>query len=194
MFFGAGLSAATVIFLAANGKQRLLFIYRLLRRPFQRLLSAYTPPPLPPEKQAPKHLISEALPPLRRQFLSEIVKTTSSEKSPVKDIEGDIKEESVRQSMLPLTANYETSPGNLFTPTGFSVDEIKSLGDFPDYATLSGIPLPDAYPEFDIDKALARPYRTFRWNYHQTMCKFRSRSRLSCEKSSCRRELTKNYV
>jgi hypothetical protein len=59
----------------------------------------------------------------------------------------------------------------MFTPCEFSTEEIKALGDFPDYVTLSGVPLPEAYPEFDINKAKPRPYRPFRWNYHQTMCK-----------------------
>lgn len=60
---------------------------------------------------------------------------------------------------------------NHFTPTGVTLREIHHLGDFPDYASLSGVPLPEAYPEFDIAKAAARPYRPFRWAYHQTMCK-----------------------
>lgn len=58
------------------------------------------------------------------------------------------------------------------TVCGFSVDEIKALEDFPDYAELSGVSLPTPYPEFDIEKALPRPYRPFRWAYHQTICKF----------------------
>jgi len=41
-----------------------------------------------------------------------------------------------------------------YTPTGFSMEEVKALGDFPDYATLSGVPLPQQYPEFDISKAV----------------------------------------
>lgn len=47
--------------------------------------------------------------------------------------------------------------------------EIEAYGDFPDYAMLSGVRLPDPYPEFNIETALARPYRPFRWSYHQTM-------------------------
>ncbi|KAG2421797.1 hypothetical protein HFD88_005773 [Aspergillus terreus] len=47
--------------------------------------------------------------------------------------------------------------------------DIKSLGKFPDYAALSGVPLPRSYLEFDINKALPRPYGPFRWAYHQTM-------------------------
>ena len=57
------------------------------------------------------------------------------------------------------------------TATGFTVEEIERLGDFPDYATLSGVPLPQPYHEFDIKTALPRPYRPLRWAYHQTMCK-----------------------
>jgi len=56
------------------------------------------------------------------------------------------------------------------TPTGFTVEEIKALGNFPDYATLSGIPLPTPYTDFDIKTAMSRPYRPLRWAYHQTMC------------------------
>jgi hypothetical protein len=57
------------------------------------------------------------------------------------------------------------------TPTGFTIEEIKALGNFPDYATLSGVPLPAPYTDFDIKTAMPRPYRPFRWQYHQTMCK-----------------------
>jgi hypothetical protein len=61
---------------------------------------------------------------------------------------------------------------NHFTPTGFTMQEISALGDFTDYATLSGVPLPTPYTEFNIKTAIARPYRPLRWPYHQTMCKF----------------------
>ncbi|EIW85389.1 hypothetical protein CONPUDRAFT_150201 [Coniophora puteana RWD-64-598 SS2] len=39
----------------------------------------------------------------------------------------------------------------------------------PDYAKLSGVPLPKPLPNFDYTKAKPRPYRPFRWEYHQTM-------------------------
>jgi hypothetical protein len=45
------------------------------------------------------------------------------------------------------------------------------MGDFPAYDILSGIPLPEPYVNFDPAKAVPRPYRPFRWAYHQTMCK-----------------------
>lgn len=39
-----------------------------------------------------------------------------------------------------------------------------------DYFELSGVPAPNPLPDFDIDTAKARPYRPFRWKYHQNMC------------------------
>lgn len=41
----------------------------------------------------------------------------------------------------------------------------------PDYFKLSGVPPPTPLPHFDISKARARPYRPFRWQYVQHMCK-----------------------
>ncbi|XP_006458276.1 hypothetical protein AGABI2DRAFT_63838 [Agaricus bisporus var. bisporus H97] len=38
-----------------------------------------------------------------------------------------------------------------------------------DYFALTGVLPPKPLPDFDIDKALPRPYRPFRWKYHQTM-------------------------
>jgi hypothetical protein len=54
-------------------------------------------------------------------------------------------------------------------PTGLGSDDISRLGDFPDYARLSGISLPRPDVSFDINKSLCRPYRPFRWPHHQTM-------------------------
>lgn len=42
--------------------------------------------------------------------------------------------------------------------------------EFTDYFELTGVPPPTPLPDFDIDNALPRPYRPFRWKYHQTMC------------------------
>jgi hypothetical protein len=114
-----------------------------------------TSPALPPNYDS-------ALPPQRRHALADF----SCEAAPWRDVS----EEEVRQNLLSMSANYKTSPSDKYTPMGFSVGEIKGLGDFPDYATLSGVPLPSPYLEFEISKALPRPYRPFRWAYHQTMC------------------------
>lgn len=105
---------------------------------------------------------NDALPPQRRHVLSELKYGAI----PVHSVD----EREVRRNILPMSADYMTSPDDKYTPMGFSVSEIKALGDFPDYATLSGLPLPSPYAEFDIEKALPRPYRPFRWAYHQTMC------------------------
>lgn len=59
-----------------------------------------------------------------------------------------------------------------YVASGFRVKEVKALGDFPDYSELSGVPDPEAYENFDVSKAIPRPYRPFRWAYHQTMCMF----------------------
>lgn len=73
--------------------------------------------------------------------------------------------------MVPLKTPYMDAEDDMYMPCGFSIKDIKTLGEFPDYATLSGVPLPQPYPEFNIKKALPRPYRPFRWSYHQTMCR-----------------------
>lgn len=105
---------------------------------------------------------SDSLPPSRRETLLRLKRDGIHWHA--------VSPEEIHRNILPMTANYMESPGRLYTPTGFTVDEVKSLGDFPDYAILSGVPLPSAYPEHDINKALPRPYRPFRWSYHQTMC------------------------
>ncbi|QIX00641.1 hypothetical protein AMS68_006158 [Peltaster fructicola] len=72
--------------------------------------------------------------------------------------------------LLPDNVNAKTDELREYvTATGFTAEEVERLGDFPDYATLSGIPLPAPYREFDITKARPRPYRPLRWAYHQTM-------------------------
>jgi PAS domain-containing protein len=73
--------------------------------------------------------------------------------------------------LLRLDQDYRYANPAAYNFTGFSVDEIKRLGAFPDYAKLSGVPLPVPLKNFDLDAALPRPYRPFRWAYHQTMCK-----------------------
>ncbi|KZM22277.1 oxidoreductase [Ascochyta rabiei] len=73
------------------------------------------------------------------------------------------------ERILPLETSYHDATDDLRTPCGFSIADIKALGDFPDYAAFSGVPLPKPYHEFNIKKALPRPYRPFRWPYHQTM-------------------------
>jgi hypothetical protein len=81
----------------------------------------------------------------------------------------DFDEKTFAKSMMAFEDDYRKCDESKYTPTGFSVEEVKALGDFPDYATLAGVDLPEPYTDFDITKACARPYRPFRWAYHQTM-------------------------
>lgn len=73
--------------------------------------------------------------------------------------------------IVKLNDDVSKCSDSLYNFSGFSVKDIRLLGRFPDYATLSGVPLPSPLPNFDITKAKPRPYRPFRWPYHQTMCK-----------------------
>lgn len=112
---------------------------------------------IPPKKQS-SH--KGDLPPQRRNVLGKTAKSTVRE----------VDEEEICQHILPMTTNYETCQEQRYISTGSSVQGIRDLGDFPDYSELSGLPNPRPYHEFDIDKALLRPYRPFRWAYYQTMC------------------------
>ncbi|OQE39879.1 hypothetical protein PENCOP_c006G03022 [Penicillium coprophilum] len=162
-----------LILLAATG------VYAVINRAFGRSLlarvtlrdrkhsTARTPPrSFSPEKKAATRPNSPSsyenvLPPQRRHTLADLDCDAAPER--------DVHEDEVRRNILPMSADYTTSPDDKYTPMGFSVTEVKCLGDFPDYSTLSGVPLPIPYPEFNIEKALPRPYRPFRWAYHQTM-------------------------
>ena len=111
---------------------------------------------------------SSIFPPSRRFVLVQIPGAASKLGKPPEQLVATPE----KMESVPLTTEVEDANKTMYTPCGFSVEEIKKLGDFPDYAALSGVPLPQPYPEFDIDKAKPRPYRPFRWAYHQTMCKF----------------------
>lgn len=135
--------------------------------------TAKTPPrSLSPEKKPTTGPTSpssyaDVLPPQRRQALANLTDNAVPWRT--------VDEKEVKANILPMTMDYRSSPDEIYTPTGFSVGEIKALGNFPDYAELSGVPLPRPYHEFNIDSALPRPYRPFRWAYHQTMCMFTHR-------------------
>jgi hypothetical protein len=111
-------------------------------------------------------------PPSRRCVLPELAGQASlSNKKILISTEPSV--EFLLNDPLPTTQSYDL--GNnvpKYTPTGFSTAEIKAMGDFPAYDILSGVPLPQPYTNFDPMKAVPRPYRPFRWAYHQTMCKF----------------------
>jgi len=142
----------------------------------RRASNSKTPPrSLSPEKKVPNHApppaeYQDIFPPSPRDVLPKVAdKYPQAQKSKLSH--GHLNEERFRKNIIPFTADYKTCASFTYTPMGFTVDEIKALGDFPDYASLSGVPLPEQYQNFKIETACARPYRPFRWAYHQTMCK-----------------------
>lgn len=164
---GLLLLISTAAYLAVNKSQRDALIRHVAFRGRKASMAKTPPRSVSPEKSAnaaspPSY--SDVLPPPRREALLKI----KGKRPPTAARE--VSEKEIRDNILPMSADYRTAEGNRYTSMGFSVDEIKALGDFPDYATLSGVPLPNPYREFDIDKARPRPYRPFRWTYHQTMC------------------------
>jgi hypothetical protein len=75
-----------------------------------------------------------------------------------------------RKNVISFESNFRECGPSTYTPMGLSLEEVEALGDFPNYSALSGVPMPESYKEFNIETALPRPYRPFRWAYHQTMC------------------------
>lgn len=169
----------TVSYLSLDQKQREVVLARLsLRR--RRPSSADTPPRSfsPTQQSKVKEVPSNALPTTneyvnsfpesRRHVLADLATRLSvSARSKLGDLSFD--ERRFPNSLLGWEEDYREADPAKFSYAGFSVQEIKALGDFPDYTTLSGVPLPEAYQGFDVDKAKPRPYRPFRWAYHQTM-------------------------
>lgn len=162
---------STVTYLASNKSQRNILLSRLGLQGRSRDSGASTPPrSLSPDKKGsntgqPDY--SDTFPPSRRFTLAQVKDATKKFKKPL----SQLAQSPEKKRPQALDENILTTTRTVYTATEFSSDEIKALGDFPDYATLSGVPLPKAYPEFDINKAKPKPYRPFRWAYHQTMCK-----------------------
>lgn len=75
-----------------------------------------------------------------------------------------------KQPLLKLECDYRLADPSTNLYSGFTVGDVRALGCFPDYAKLSGVPAPTPLKNFTIDTARPRPYRPFRWPYHQTMC------------------------
>ena len=127
------------------------------------------PPPPSSATATPDYV--EVFPPSRRSVLPTLAETASSHKQNIL-IGTEPTLETLLKNPLPTTRPYDLDNDvPKYTPTGFSTAEIKAMGDFPSYDILSGVPLPQPYANFNPIKALPRPYRPFRWAYHQTMCK-----------------------
>ncbi|KAI9842343.1 MAG: hypothetical protein M1837_007335 [Sclerophora amabilis] len=164
---------SSIFYLSLSQRQREVVLDRInLHR--RRTSNAATPPrSLTPEKKnvqenVPAPDYKDVFPPSRRGSIANIVTSLPPEQQCRLSTSTPTVRE-VGSPVVPLTTPLEECLSPAFTPTEFSVEEIKALGDFPDYANLSGVPLPKPYAGFDIRKAIPRPYRPFRWAYHQTM-------------------------
>lgn len=176
-----GIILCTISILALNKRRRMSFLQQFSSwipgtDRGRRGSASKTPPrSLSPEKKVPSNAppatnYKDVFPPSRREALSQAaVSLPAAEKKKLSGSELD--QDNFKKNILPFTADYRKCGPFTYTPMQISIEEVRALGDFPDYATLGGVPLPDLYKEFEIGQALARPYRPFRWAYHQTMCK-----------------------
>lgn len=176
LYIGLALGVVTISFLTLPTSQMNLLLRRLNLRG-RRASTANTPPrSISPDKKEPKNSPPSSseyvntFPPLNRDLLEEVAaELPAHQRLALGNLDFD--EENWSKSVMSFEEDFRTCDPSKYTFTGHSVQEIRGLGDFPDYSTLSGVPLPEPYPEHDIKTALPRPYRPFRWAYHQTMCK-----------------------
>ncbi|KAG8525695.1 uncharacterized protein KY384_000455 [Bacidia gigantensis] len=176
IFLAAGLLLSTIslLYLRSNN-QRKANMNNWFSNPFGSLRGrpsedSKTPPrSTTPDKKTPTApLVKDTLPPFVRDRLSKAAATSPG--ANVQKLGGDpMSEAEVEKQLIPFEANYWECSPSTSTPTGLTMEEVQALGDFPDYSTLSGVPLPNPYTNFDITKAIPRPYRPFRWPYFQTM-------------------------
>jgi hypothetical protein len=177
ILLGALFVAAAVATMVLDGKQRKVVLERFkIRR--RRATGSLTPPRclspekhgLPSNKAASTPDFGDTFPPSRRHALADLpsdaLRGPGKSAQQLSEIPPDYKLRAPNEEVW----DADKCPDHV-TATGFSLQEIKRLGDFPDYAALSGIPLPQKYEGFDIATAKARPFRPIRWAYHQTMCK-----------------------
>ncbi|KAL6362352.1 hypothetical protein LRP88_03630 [Fusarium phalaenopsidis] len=105
---------------------------------------------------------SDVFPPSQRPALSSF-----DSRFPHADQNVDISK--LSRLVLGMDENHATASPERFIYSGFTVGDVLKLGNFPDYAALSEVPLPKPVEDFDINTAQPRPYRPLRWPYHQTM-------------------------
>lgn len=168
------LGLCVISYLTLNKRQRHA-VRRRLRLYSRRPSSADTPPRSLTPEQKPKSSIipktndyANIFPPSQRHTLPQILKTSPlCVRQAVDDLSFD--NSVFEHSLLDYEENYGSANDSKYLYSGFSIKEVKALGDFPDYSTLCEVPLPQPNLAFDIHKALPRPYRPFRWAYYQTM-------------------------
>lgn len=152
-----------------------------LRSQHRRASTSATPPrSLTPSKKSaekPPKLTSkipsyyDALPPSRRFTLPQVAQKIPPRFGAVLT-SASPSIEHMEKNKLPMTQSFTLGfESPKYTPMGFSTQELNAIGDFPPYDILAGVPLPQPYDGFNPEKALPRPYRPVRWQYHQTMCK-----------------------
>ncbi|OTA54146.1 hypothetical protein K449DRAFT_469577 [Hypoxylon sp. EC38] len=171
IWLASGIVLSLITFLALSRSQKDVVLRRLGLG--GRNASRPSTPSL--EKQTPSKPLASStsdlratFPPSQRGQLKIVMENmTPAQRQAMGDLSFD--ENKFRRSLLGFEEDYRTADDSKYCYSGFSVREIKALGDFPDYSTLSDVPMPQPYLEFDIDRALPRPYRPFRWAYHQTM-------------------------
>ncbi|KAI9659279.1 MAG: hypothetical protein M1821_001537 [Bathelium mastoideum] len=175
VWWGLGLVLVllSVVYLILDQEQKKVLLGCLFSSKDRVRTSTSPPRSLSPRDSAKKRpwgeeTYEDVFPPSRRFALGDI--TTDLPERLGKSIEELVK--SPPDSRI-FCAPHDKPWGSLqqpaYTATGFSTEEIKALGDFPDYASLSGISAPQPYLDFQLSRALPRPYRPFRWAYHQTM-------------------------
>jgi hypothetical protein len=104
-----------------------------------------------------------------RTFFPELRRSRALAYSSLSSDQIDDRERTRARKPIPIDKSFREIDHGCVSPTGFTVSEILQIGDFPDYAALSGFPLPEPAMNFDIETAKSRPFRPFRWPYHQTM-------------------------
>jgi hypothetical protein len=172
---GAICLVSSLAVLAFSKQHRDAVLHKLHFHKHRRFSGASTPPrSLSISKESPASCNPDfvtAFPPSRRCILPELADKAVDANSKISTaVEPSV--EFLVKNILPTTRSYcLDNDVPKYTPTGFSTAEIKAMGDFPAYDILSGVPLPEPYENFDSTTALPRPYRPFRWAYHQTMCK-----------------------
>jgi hypothetical protein len=169
LFLGLAFALSSTVYLLVSKRRRDIVLDRLrLRR--RRTSGARTPPrSLSPGSEGGEPAYKDVFPPSRRFALAEAAPEFAT-RFPV--LTGSLLQSTSekRPKCIPIDVPFDEADPTALSPTEISVEEIKALGDFPNYATLSGVPLPKPYHEFNFKTALPRPYRPFRWAYHQTMC------------------------
>ncbi|RAQ52919.1 hypothetical protein AFGD_001586 [Aspergillus flavus] len=159
------LSALTfVAYVCFTNRKRLLVMFSRLGHSSSRVRQ----PPLNAEKKisstSGQVSYKSVVPPSRRQAASPLLDARAAS---LEEIAPSTTE--ILQKHIPVDSNIKDLHGTFCSPTGFSNDDMTSLGRFPDYATLSGVRLPEPQPDLNIHTAIARPYRPIRWPYNQTM-------------------------